>query len=136
MKVLFLYCEDFSYEATIKTLDFVPEASGKKSFQNVQTAFIHVEDGDEENEASLFKKVVKQLKWILKKNETNQLIIHSFAHLAETKGDPKFTYEFLNKLEKRMADSGFETHQTPFGHFLNLHMDAPGFSLARVFKSF
>jgi hypothetical protein len=72
----------------------------------------------------------------LKKNETNQLIIHSFAHLAETKGDPKFTYEFLNKLEKRMADSGFETHQTPFGHFLNLHMDAPGFSLARVFKSF
>ena len=136
MKVLFLYCENFSYEATIKTLDFVAEASGKKSFQNVQTAFIHVEDGDEENEASLFKKVVKQLKWILKKNETNRLIIHSFAHLAETKGDPKFTYEFLNKLEKRMADSGFETHQTPFGHFLNLQMDAPGFSLARVFKSF
>jgi hypothetical protein len=136
MKVLFLYCENFSYEATIKTLDFVAEASGKKSFQNVQTAFIHVEDGDEENEASLFKKVVKQLKWILKKNETNRLIIHSFAHLAETKGNPKFTYEFLNKLEKRMADSGFETHQTPFGHFLNLQMDAPGFSLARVFKSF
>jgi len=26
--------------------------------------------------------------------------------------------------------------QTPFGYFLDLKMDAPGFSLARVFKSF
>lgn len=72
----------------------------------------------------------------IEKNDTNKLIIHSFAHLAETKGDPQFTYEFLNKLEQRMSDSGFEAHQTPFGHFLDLHMDAPGFSLARVFKSF
>jgi hypothetical protein len=136
MKVLFLYCNSFRYEATTKTLDFVPEATGQFDFKDVQTAFIHLEDGDHENEASLFKKIVKQIKWLMNKNESKRLIIHSFAHLSESKAAPEFTYEFLNKLEKKMSESGFETHQTPFGYFLDLHMDAPGFSLARVFKSF
>lgn len=136
MKTLFLYCNKFGYTPTSKTLDFAPEVNEGKSYENVQTIFIQIEKEDEENESSVFKKLVKQIKWIMKKNESKKIILHSFAHLSESKADPQFTMDFLNKLDKRMQDSGFETYQTPFGYFLDLQLDAPGFSLARVFKSF
>lgn len=136
MKTLFLYCNRFAFTPTTKTLDFAPDNTAQREFENVQTVFIHAEAEDAENESSIFKKLVKQIKWITKKNNTRQLVIHSFAHLSENKAEPEFTMQFLNKLEERMKNSGFETAQTPFGYFLDLHMDAPGFSLARVYKSF
>lgn len=136
MKTLLIYCNQFGYTPTEKTLDFAPETKESKSYENVQTIFVHIEKEDEKNEKSVFKNLVKLIKWISKKNEIKKLIIHSFAHLSESKADPHFTMEFLNNLERRMADSGFETYQTPFGYFLDLQIDAPGFSLARVFKSF
>jgi hypothetical protein len=38
-------------------------------------------------------------------------------------------------VEERMRNSGYEVNQTPFGYFLDLQLNAPGFSLARVFKN-
>ncbi|MGM0624906.1 MAG: threonyl-tRNA synthetase editing domain-containing protein [Bacteroidota bacterium] len=136
MKTLFLYCKEFGYTPTSKTLDFVPDAGKGKTFWDVQTIFIQIEKEDEENENPVFKKLVKQIKWIMKKNESRKLVLHSFAHLSDSKADPQFTMDFLNRLEERMNNSGFETSQTPFGYFLDLKLDAPGFSLARVFKAF
>ncbi|MFP4664248.1 MAG: threonyl-tRNA synthetase editing domain-containing protein [Bacteroidales bacterium] len=136
MKTLFLYCKEFGYTPTSKTLDFVPDAVEGKTFTDVQTIFIQIEKEDEENENPVFKKLVKQIKWIMKKNESRKLVLHSFAHLSDSKADPQFTMDFLNRLEEKMNNSGFETSQTPFGYFLDLKLDAPGFSLARVFKAF
>ncbi|MBA7538919.1 hypothetical protein ES705_31197 [subsurface metagenome] len=63
------------------------------------------------------------------------LILHSFAHLSESKAEPEFTKLLLNRVEEHMANAGYEVNQTPFGYFLDLQVDAPGFSLARVFKN-
>jgi hypothetical protein len=63
-------------------------------------------------------------------------VLHSFAHLAEEKGSWEFTKELFDRAEERLDKSGYETHQTPFGFFLDLNVDAPGHSLARIFKSF
>ena len=38
--------------------------------------------------------------------------------------------------DERLTSSGFQVEQTPFGYFLDLQIDAPGYSLARVFKDF
>ena len=37
--------------------------------------------------------------------------------------------------ESRLQNADYQTAQTPFGYFLDLDMKAPGFSLARIFKS-
>jgi len=42
----------------------------------------------------------------------------------------------LDKVEARLMNAGFDVAQTPWGDFLDLDLQAPGFSLARVFKSF
>lgn len=134
MKLLLIYCKNFGYTPAHKTLESAEDFSAPIDLQDVQTAFIQLEAQDEENENSVFKKLLKNLKWICGKNNSKKIVLHSFAHLSESKASPEFTKSFFDKMDERLSSSGFEVHQTPFGYFLDLRMDAPGFSLARVFK--
>jgi glycerophosphoryl diester phosphodiesterase len=134
MKLLMIYMDTFSYKPRIKTLESMPDFTEEKSFENVQTAFIQVEKEDEENENAVKKKLLKNLKWIAGKNQTKKIILHSFAHLSESKAEAEFTKSVFNNIEERLRNSGFEVEQTPFGYFLDLQVNAPGYSLARVFK--
>ncbi len=133
MKLLMIYASHFGYTPTIKTLDFVPEVLEGKTYKDVQVAFIQVEKEDEEKIP--MKKFMNFVKWLRRKNEFDNIILHSFGHLSESKADPEFTKDVLNKLEEKLIAAGFEVNQTPFGYFLDLDMRAPGYSLARVFKS-
>lgn len=134
MKLLMIYMNKFSYNPTIKTIETMPDHIEKKNFENIQAAFIQVEKEDEENETAVKKKLLKNLKWIAGKNNTKHIILHSFAHLSESKADPDFTKSVFDDIDERLTNSGFQVEQTPFGYFLDLEIDAPGYSLARVFK--
>ncbi|PLX25202.1 MAG: hypothetical protein C0599_01010 [Salinivirgaceae bacterium] len=134
MKLLLIYADNFGYNPTTKTIDSFPDFSEAKAFEKVQTAFIQAEAEDVEREGDVLKKLVKNLKWIMKKNEAQTLILHSFAHLSESKAEPEFTKTIFDKAEEKMKNVGYEVHQTPFGYFLDLKLNAPGYSLARVFK--
>ncbi|MCD6113618.1 MAG: hypothetical protein J7J86_10195 [Bacteroidales bacterium] len=135
MKLLMIYMKSFSYNPTIKTVESMPDFTEEKKFENVQAAFIQVEKEDVENETSVKKKLLKNLKWIAGKNNTRKIILHSFAHLSESKAEPEFTKSIFDNIEERLKNSGFDVEQTPFGYFLDLNIDAPGYSLARVFKN-
>jgi hypothetical protein len=135
MKLLLIYCKKFGFTPTVKTVDNAPENTLPLHFENVQTAFIQVEQEDVERDKEVETKLVKNLKWICGKNQVKKVVLHSFAHLSESKADPDFTKQFFDRVEERMKSSGYEVYQTPFGYFLDLQVDAPGFSLARVFKN-
>ncbi len=136
MKLLMIYMNRFSYKPTIKTIESMPDFSEGKEYENVQTAFIQVEKEDEEKASEVKKKLLKNLKWIAGKNNTKHIILHSFAHLSESKANPEFTKSLFDNIDERLTNSGFTVEQTPFGYFLDLNVEAPGFSLARVFKEF
>lgn len=134
MKLLMIYCTNFNYTPTIKVLETVQEQTDTQQFDNVQVAFIQAELEDMEKASDVEKKLLKNLKWICSKNEVKKIILHSFAHLSESKAEPDFTKTIFDNVEQRLKNSGFEVYQTPFGYFLDLQINAPGFSLARVFK--
>ena len=136
MKLLLMYMYKFSYKPGLKVLENAEEIKEGQEFKDVQVAFVHVEKEDEENIKGVEKKLVKNLKWIANKNNTNRIILHSFAHLSESKAEANITKELFDRTEERLRNSGYEVYQTPFGYFLGLNLNAPGFSLARVFKSF
>ncbi len=136
MKLLMIYAKKFSYKPTIKVLESVEEVGSGESFENVQVAFIQMEKEDEERIKAVETKLVKNLKWVAGKNKTRHIILHSFAHLSESKADPEFTKELFDSTQIRLENTDYQINQTPFGYFLDLNVDAPGFSLARVFKSF
>lgn len=137
MKLLMIYVKEFTYTPTIKTLENFEDHSESKTFKDALIGFIQVEAEDTEKEIlKVEKKLVKNLKWGAKKNNTNIVVLHSFAHLSESKASPEFTKEIFELAEKRLQNANYQTAQTPFGYFLDLNVNAPGFSQARMFKSF
>ncbi|MBN2667759.1 MAG: threonyl-tRNA synthetase editing domain-containing protein [Bacteroidales bacterium] len=136
MKLLMMYTQNFSYFPRLKNLDEAKEINEGQNFQDALVAFIHAEEADEEDFKKTETKLVKNLKWAAKKNNTNRVILHSFAHLSDSKASPEFTQELFDKTEAKMKNADYEAFQTPFGYFLDISLDAPGYSLARIFKSF
>lgn len=136
MKLLMIYCSEFTYNPTIKTLEDFRDESEEKQFKDALVAFVHAEQSDETDIKSVETKMVKNLKWAAKKNETRMVVLHSFAHLAETKASAGFTKELFDRVEARMKNAEYECEQTAFGYFMDLDIKAPGVSQARIFKSF
>ena len=136
MKVLVIFCNEFSYLPTVKTIAEFEDVIEGGTFNDCVVAFIQVELEDEEKEVSgREKKLVNHLKWTARKNNTNNIILHSFAHLAESKAGIAYTKTLFDLAEKRLLNGGYLCSQTPLGYFLDLNMKAPGFSLARIWAS-
>jgi len=136
MKLLIVYASRFAYQPMSKTLDdFTDETQGAE-FEQVLVAFIHAEKQDEADPKGVEDKLLKNLKWAAKKNDTQKIVLHSFAHLAESKADAHFTKEIFDRVEVRLEKADYTTSQTPFGYFLDLDLQAPGISQARIFKGF
>jgi len=136
MRLLMIYADVFSYKPVIKTLDDADKEAQPASIEKAIVGFIHAEAEDEEKLSAVETKLVKNLKWAARKNDTQKIVLHSFAHLSGSKADPQTTKQLLNQAEIRLQNSGYETFQTPFGYFLDLKVDAPGHPLARLFKEF
>lgn len=136
MKILVLFANSFGYEAKTKNLDDAPPPGEAKEIKDAIVAFIQIEESDEEKDVlSREKKLVNHLKWTARKNETMRVVLHSFAHLSESKASSNFTKDIFDTAQKRLENAGYEVSQTPFGYFLDLKIDAPGSSLARIWAS-
>ncbi len=136
MKVLVMYVDEFGYNPAQKNLDSAEVITESAKFTDSIVAFIQVEESDEEKTVtSREKKLVNHLKWAARKNECKKVILHSFAHLAESKASVEFTKELFDQAEKRLQNAEFTAAQTPFGYFLDLEIKAPGYSLARIWAT-
>jgi len=136
VKLLMIYADTFAYKTSVKNLESASTSDEEKIIENALLGFIHVELKDEENLSAIETKLIKNVKWAARKNETNTVVLHSFAHLAESKADPEVTKQLLDNAESRLINAGYITHQTPFGYFLDLDIKAPGHSFSRLFKEF
>jgi hypothetical protein len=136
MKVLTMFVNEFSYTPAIKNLESAEDNFESAHFTDSILAFIHIEESDELNDVkSREKKLVNHLKWVARKNSCQSVILHSFAHLSDSKASPEFTRKVFDEAEKRMKNAEFQVAQTPFGYFLDLNIKAPGFSLARIWAN-
>jgi len=136
MKLLLIYADSFSYRTTLKTIESEPDLDEERAVDGALVGFIHLEEADEDDPGGIETKLVKALKWAARKNGTERIVLHSFAHLAESKASASFAKGLLDRAEARLTSSGYEASQTPFGYFLDLRLEAPGRPSARIFKSF
>ncbi|MDB4584268.1 threonyl-tRNA synthetase editing domain-containing protein [Draconibacterium sp.] len=136
MKVLVIYVSEFGYKPAKKNIDTAEEITEGASYKDSILAFIQVEESDEDKDVkSREKKLVNHLKWTARKNDCKSIVLHSFAHLSESKASVEFTKELFDLAERRLQNAEFKTAQTPFGYFLDLEIKAPGFSLARIWAT-
>jgi len=134
MKLLMIFCASFGFQTNRKGLDSAPDLEIQDTVTDALVGFIHIEERDQENATAVETKLIKNLKWAARKNDTRRIVLHSFTHLSESKASPEFTKELFDNAEERLRSADYEVRQTPFGYFLDLDMQAPGFPLARLFK--
>ena len=130
-----IYANRFAYKTSLKSLESASEITEQKIIENAVIGFIHVEEKDEANFSKVETKLVKNLKWAARKNETEKIVLHSFTHLSESKASPEIKNQLLDNSENRLKEARYEVYQTPFGYFLDLDVKAPGNPLARLFKN-
>ncbi len=136
MKLLMMYAKEIAYTPKVKNLETAEDKTETEKFENILVAFIHAEEQDEKDFKETETKLIKNLKWGARKNETKRILLHSFAHLSSSKASPEFTKELFDKVEERLNNSDYESFQSPFGYFLDLNMNLPGYSQARIFREF
>jgi len=134
MRLLMIYADKFAYRTSVKTLDSVPDLNEEKAITNALVGFIQLEEHDLDNLSSVETRMIKNLKWAARKNDTKSIVLHSFAHLSDSKAPAEVTRDIFDSAEARLEKAGYESCQTPFGYFLDLDLRAPGKSLARIFK--
>ena len=135
MRILLWYCTRFSWTPKIKTLENAPVAEAASNKKAI-VAFIHVEPKDTMKGTSAETKLVKNTKWLARKWETKQIVLHSFTHLGERKAEPEKAKALIDNVEKRLSAAGYNACQTPYGYFNDLMIEAPGHALARIYKEF
>jgi len=104
----------------------------KTSFENCLVIFIHVEEIDKDK-GDVIGKAVGNIKWLADKNKTNSVVLHSFAHLSNSKSDPETANEMIKKISEKLKKN-LSAHIVPFGQFYEFSVHVLGPSLAKVFK--
>jgi len=135
MKLLTFYCDRFAYRTEAPSLDGVEAVELDEAVEAAVVAWFQLEAGDEARLGKITTGAIKHLKWLARKWETRAIVLHSFAHLAETTAPPETARTFLADAATRLTAAGYTVHQTAFGHTHRLEMAVPGPSLAKVFKS-
>jgi hypothetical protein len=94
--------------------------------------FIQVEENDKDKN-DILGKAVGNIKWITNKNNSDKVVLHSFAHLSNSKSD----LETANKIIEAIAEElrkKLTVYIVPFGQFYEFSIHVYGQSLAKVFK--
>lgn len=130
MRLLMFHAESFWYRPNESPSD-KPTEIGESLH-----VWIHSEEHDQENETSVLRKMVKNIRWLAQKNECTAVTLHSFAHLDNSKSDSNFAEKLIEDVASRLIEREFKVHIVPFGEFYEFDIHVKGPSLAKVFKQF
>ena len=110
--------------------------SAREKFEESILVWIQSEMHDEDDRVGVLRKMVKNIRWLCGKAKVTRVILHSFAHLSDSKSNPNFADELIEETSRRLIERDFEVHIVPFGIFNEFQVHVKGPSLAKVFKSF
>jgi len=135
MKLLMFNANEFWFKTFEKTVDAVETRDTEASIREALVIFINVEKDDETRRDKVVKKAVENINWLTRKTGRTRVVLHSFAHLSESKSSITFAEEVFRLIMNRLEAKGVEMHMTPFGYFLEFKIHVRGESLAKVWKS-
>ena len=129
MKLLMFHAKEFWY----KPHTDLTNTAKSNSINDALIAFIHVEESDKNREEEVISKSVGNLQWLAKKNKTDRVVLHSFAHLSNSKSDQETASNIIQEIGKKLKKN-FTINIVPFGQFYEFSIHVLGPSLAKVFK--
>lgn len=135
MKLLMFDTDGFAYKIHSKGLEHAVSDISEEEFGPGLVIFLHAEVEDELFPDRMVKKSADNIIWLAKKTGREQIVLHTFAHLSDSRADPGIAEGILLHLQERLRKKGYRAEKTPFGFFLEFTIKVRGESLAKVWKS-
>ncbi len=135
MKLLMFNTGEFWYRTYSETIEYTERISKEEIVKDSLVIFIHIEKEDEEKAGEITKKAVDNIAWLARKTSRNKIVLHSFAHLSNSKSSVEFAQKMLETIQDGLKGKGYEVAITPFGYFLEFRIHVYGESLAKVWKA-
>lgn len=95
-------------------------------------AFIQVEETDKDK-PDVVDKAVGNIRWLSNKNKVENVVLHFFAHLSNSRSEPEVAHDIIMKIAEKLKKN-LNVHMVPFGQFYEFSIHVLGPSLAKVFK--
>jgi hypothetical protein len=127
--------QKFWYKTYEKTLKEVKDTDAEESVKNAIIVFANVEREDQEHTVGTIRKAVKNILWLARKTGRSRIVLHSFAHLSDSKSSVEYASKVFEAMEDRLTQKGYAVSSTPFGYFLEFKIHVLGESLAKVWKA-
>jgi hypothetical protein len=134
MRLLMFQAKRFWWKTFSKTLEDAQDVEVEESAEDAVVVFMQVEEKDAADQDDVFRKTLKNIKWLANKREFRRVVLHSFTHLGGQNADPAFASAFIQELTERLRATGYETWATPFGYFNEWDLSVYGESLGKVWK--
>ncbi len=134
MRLLMFLAKRFWWKSYSKTLDGVADQETEDQVAGAAVIFMHVEAKDAEDRDEVFRKTLKNVKWLANKRELRRVVLHSFTHLGGENADPDFAGALITELAERLRATGYQVWITPFGYFNEWDLSVYGESLGKVWK--
>ena len=135
MRILSFQAKHFSWQAHSQTIPHAdPQSHGEAI--NAAVFWIQVEASDFLDESRIFKRTLKQIKWVANNKDLRIIVLHSFAHLGGESAPAEEARTLLTKLSERLTTTGYEVKATPFGWFCGWTLDVYGDSMAKIYRCF
>ena len=128
------YALEFWWKPYAQVLDEAIDATGEVLVKEAVVAFYQVEAQDPERRKKVVEKLVKNIKWLARKFDTQKVVLHSFSHLSLSKAPPEEAREIIAQAKEKLQRGGFEVFETPYGWLNEWKIHVAGESLAKVYK--
>ena len=102
MRILSFQAKHFRWQAHSQT---IPQAEPPNQGEANDAAVFGFEANDLTDEARIFKRTLKQIKWVAT-NKICTVVLHSFAHLGGESAEAEEARMLLNKLSDRLTATG------------------------------
>lgn len=135
MKLLMFAARHFAWRPFERTLPDAADAAGEVAVRDAAVIFLHAEAEDEGRHSNVLTKALKNIKWLARKRGMQNVVLHSFTHLSQSRAPPAFAQGLLEELAQRLRSVGYQVWITPFGWVCEWELGVYGESLAKVFKS-
>lgn len=135
MKILMFNTGEFWYRAYQKTLESAEAEDSEGVVKDALVIFVNVEHEDEGRMETVVRKAADNITWLARKTGRTTIILHSFAHLSESKAEIMFARDLFARLRDRLVAKGYAVTTTPFGYLNEFRIHVLGESLAKVWKS-
>ncbi|MGK2229868.1 MAG: threonyl-tRNA synthetase [Methanobacteriota archaeon] len=133
MKLLLIHSDYIEYEARDETPVAEDEPALEGRLEEALTAFIAVEEGDEEDVDGVVEGAVEEIVDVADELGVKGVMVYPYAHLSQDLASPETAVSALKRIAGALREGhGYEVQRAPFGWYKSFELSCKGHPMSEL----